>query len=344
MIDSTELIKKIAQLTIIREKETLVDTFFQLMLRQFDCLEAIALYRHEQPEPEIEREAKEISLSLDAVLQKSNDEIFSHAFSKEIASFIPNNTETEERLQSVLGHNVLIVKSNRNKQFVFYLIYLFSGSLEKENDAAQTQMIRYLSQIYTNHQMMISMNDKDSLTDLYNRKSFDRQMERFLKNNTEQINRHQDEIENNICLAILDLDHFKWINDRFGHLYGDEILFLFAQQMQNVFRGDDLSFRYGGEEFVVILIDVDYQTAEKVLQRFRKHIESYQFPQNLQVTVSVGLTQLENNSMQSVIMDRADQALYYAKEHGRNNVVCYEKLLQDGSLDELLSEDDIQDF
>ena len=275
MTDSTELLKKIAQLTIIREKETLVEAFFQLMLRQFNSLEAIALFRYEQLEPEQVKNG--ISLSLDAVLQKSGNEIFNHAFSKEISSFIPNNSETEENVLSVSGHNVLIVKSNRNKQNIFYLVYLFSDSLEKESNTAQAQMIHSLSQIYTNHQMMISMNDKDSLTDLYNRKSFDRQMERFLKNNTEQINRHQDDVENNICLAILDLDHFKWINDRFGHLYGDEILFLFAQQMQNVFRGDDLSFRYGGEEFTVILRDVDYQTAEKVLQRFRNHIESYQF-------------------------------------------------------------------
>ena len=178
---------------------------------------------------------------------------------------------------------------------------------------------------------------------MFNRKSFDRSMHRCYRLMNHDLRRAH-EAENTACLAILDIDHFKKVNDTYGHLYGDEVLLHFAQQMQKIFRQDDGLFRYGGEEFIVILNDVDIDIAESVLNRFRKHIKAYPFPKVDKLTVSIGYTRLETGRMQSEIVDRADHALYFAKEHGRNNVACYEKLVDEGLLQELVTEDDIELF
>ena len=118
----------------------------------------------------------------------------------------------------------------------------------------------------------------------------------------------------------------------------------FAQQMQKIFREDDWLFRYGGEEFVVILKNVAADMIEEILHRFRAHIESYHFPSVGQVTISIGATQLDASQLQSEIIDRADNALYYVKEHGRNNVALYENLVEQGKLQALVNESDIELF
>jgi len=131
----------------------------------------------------------------------------------------------------------------------------------------------------------------------------------------------------------LDIDHFKRINDTFGHLYGDEVLLLMANLMRQSFRRSDLLFRYGGEEFVVVLKTHLPNDSWNVLDRFRQTVALYQFPQVGQVTVSIGFTQIRDSEMPATIIERADRALYYAKDHGRNQMHNYEQLIGSGSLD-----------
>ncbi|MDD2758921.1 MAG: GGDEF domain-containing protein, partial [Methylomonas sp.] len=125
--------------------------------------------------------------------------------------------------------------------------------------------------------------------------------------------------------AILDIDHFKRVNDTFGHLYGDEVLLLFSQMMEKHFRYNDFLFRFGGEEFVVILNLADQASAESVFERFRQRIAEHEFPTVGQVTVSIGVTHVDSAIMPSILLDRADKALYHAKASGRNQVIVYEK-------------------
>jgi diguanylate cyclase (GGDEF)-like protein len=134
------------------------------------------------------------------------------------------------------------------------------------------------------------------------------------------------------CLAVVDIDHFKSVNDRFGHLYGDEILLLFSQAMMETFRGADLLFRVGGEEFVIVLKDVDLERALFVLERFRRTIEEKSFPQVGTITASIGASAITANDLSTSIIDRADKALYYAKSNGRNQVHAYENLVAAGKL------------
>ena len=102
--------------------------------------------------------------------------------------------------------------------------------------------------------------------------------------------------------------------------------------MTETFREYDQLFRVGGEEFVAVLRNVNEEMAMMIMERFRKVVESHHFPQVGNVTVSIGSTFISPSDLSVTIMDRADKALYYAKENGRNQTVFYEQLIATGKL------------
>jgi diguanylate cyclase (GGDEF)-like protein len=112
-----------------------------------------------------------------------------------------------------------------------------------------------------------------------------------------------------------------------GHLYGDEVLLLLAQQMTDSFRENDLLFRYGGEEFAMVLMDITAQQAQHSLQRFREKIADYDFPNVEQVTVSIGFTDFDKSLSMEELINQADNALYYCKTTTRNAVHSYQELV-----------------
>jgi diguanylate cyclase (GGDEF)-like protein len=134
--------------------------------------------------------------------------------------------------------------------------------------------------------------------------------------------------------AMLDIDHFKRVNDTFGHLYGDEILVHFANLMRSTFRAGDQLYRFGGEEFVLIYgVDPPEHGGEGTLERFRCAVENFDFPGVGQITVSIGFTRINDvQTPAATLIDRADQAVYYAKAHGRNRVCSWEALVEAGEL------------
>ena len=146
------------------------------------------------------------------------------------------------------------------------------------------------------------------------------------------LDQFQREPQGDWYFALLDIDHFKKVNDRFGHIYGDEVLLLFSQIMNDTFRDDDLLFRYGGEEFAIALRNVNDQSSNIALERLRSNVEAFEFPQVGKVTVSIGYTCVKPVQMISTLTDAADKALYFAKEHGRNQVCSYDQLLKKGRL------------
>jgi diguanylate cyclase (GGDEF)-like protein len=198
-----------------------------------------------------------------------------------------------------------------------------------------------LLKVYSNYLALVDDNQRDKLTQLLNRDTMDREITRILIINGGlyaamaagiPIKRRKDGPA--YWLAVLDIDHFKSVNDNFGHLFGDDVLILVARKMQQVIRGEkDLLYRYGGEEFVIILQAVDIEEAKKAFNRLRINIEQHDFPQVGTVTVSIGVVQITNQAGSSDIISQADQALYYVKEHGRNQVCCYEDLLKDSLIE-----------
>ncbi len=205
-------------------------------------------------------------------------------------------------------------------------------------------IIKSLLKIYQNYIGLINENERDTLTGLLNRKTFDTKINKVFAALISQHARKDDKLEHKSFLAIFDIDHFKRVNDDFGHLIGDEVLLLFSQLMTQTFREQDLLFRFGGEEFVGIFDCPSLEDVSRVINRFREKVSAFNFPQIGLVTVSVGYTQLSSDDNASLLIDRADAALYYAKNHGRNCAHSYEQLVANGHLQEIKKDSDIELF
>jgi diguanylate cyclase (GGDEF)-like protein len=187
--------------------------------------------------------------------------------------------------------------------------------------------IERLAGVFANLMRLIDRFERDPLTQLLNRQSFDSRFEDLIEYH--QRNPHRKRTDDMPWLAIADIDHFKHVNDTFGHLFGDEILLLVSRIMRQSFRFDDLLFRYGGEEFIIILNNADAVGAEFALERFRQAIQEYGFPRLDEMTISIGWAGVAVREFATDVIHKADKALYYAKEHGRNRIVNYEAVFGD---------------
>ncbi|WP_199680154.1 GGDEF domain-containing protein [Xanthomonas sp. CFBP 7698] len=191
--------------------------------------------------------------------------------------------------------------------------------------AAEQAMLQGFARFFQNYRSLLDDAQRDALTGLRNRKTFDDVILRLFSG-------AQSTTEQGVWLGIVDIDHFKRVNDTFGHLYGDEVLLLVAQLMQRTFRQDDLLFRFGGEEFVIVLRGVDRECAVGLFERFRLAVAEHVFPQVGQVTLSTGIVELTQGRLISQSLDEADKALYWAKQHGRNRAAVYAELVGNGQL------------
>ena len=194
--------------------------------------------------------------------------------------------------------------------------------------------------VYQNHVNLINDAECDTLTGLFNRKTFEERIDRVLAMQRAARenplfgpgDRRVMRAGEHHWLAVVDIDHFKSVNDRFGHLYGDEVLILVSRLMMRAFRMEDRLFRFGGEEFVIVLSPCSSTGAAMVLERFRAAIAHNAFPQVGKVTISIGYTRLRIDDMPSIVVGRADQALYYAKRNGRDQVRSFEQLAAAGEI------------
>ena len=204
-------------------------------------------------------------------------------------------------------------------------------------DENAQRTVQGVLRIYRNFERVLHYSERDSLTGLLNRKTFD---ESFLKATAdlELPPDHMSEgrrVGGNPCgywVGVIDIDHFKRVNDRFGHLIGDEVLLLLSRLMGRSFRIHDRLYRFGGEEFLVLMRCHGEDDAAQAFERFRSNTELFQFPQVGTVTVSVGFTAVRPGDTPSGAFERADKAVYHAKENGRNQVCSHADLLTSGLL------------
>ena len=201
---------------------------------------------------------------------------------------------------------------------------------------AATALVEGVVLNYNNLLGLLDYGEKDALTELLNRKTFDGA---FFQATTESRPQDDTKPDAGVWLAVLDIDHFKRVNDNFGHLIGDEVLLLLARLMRSSFRFHDQLYRFGGEEFVVLMHCDSAEHAHSALERFRLKVQAHAFPQVGSITVSVGYSALLLSDTPSAAFGRADKAVYFAKEHGRNQVCSYQQLVADGALTEQVVED-----
>jgi two-component system cell cycle response regulator len=234
----------------------------------------------------IEMEAKNIDIPVVVVTGKRDEMVASRAIQAGAYDYLPKSKLSPASLSRII-----------------------SNTLEK---------FRLKQEVKEAINKMAEMSIRDELTGLYNRSYF---ME-VLDQEANNVERYQ----TNFTLCILDLDHFKDINEIHGYPAGDEVLRTVADLLKNCVRKNDITCRYGGEELAVIFPNTSIDDAKRMCERFRRQVESYSVSynnENIRVTVSIGISRCSTKGIESVddILKNADQALDKAKSDGRNRII-----------------------
>lgn len=223
------------------------------------------------------------------------------------------------------------------------LLGYFVFKRDREVTPVEDAIVQGVLEVFTNYFALLESSQRDQLTGLLNRYSLESNLDRLWNlltakminsNLVDNVRHSQPE---SYWLCVLDVDHFKKINDNFGHMIGDEVLIMVTRLLQNALRQSDLLYRYGGEEFVAIIAANDKESAQEAFERCRSRIESFHFPQVGNVTISGGFSQADPRVLPQEIVNRADSALYAAKNAGRNRIYHYDTLVSEGVLHQVNS-------
>lgn len=215
-------------------------------------------------------------------------------------------------------------------------------------NAEQLRLVGSILRVYRNFEGLLDYSERDTLTGLLNRKTFD---ESFLRLSASDpapgvvvSASRRAAAGATSWLAVIDIDHFKRVNDNYGHLIGDEVLLLLSRLMRANFRYHDHLYRFGGEEFVVLMRCDHPAHAASALERLRTRVETHVFPQVGRISVSIGYTALRPGDSPAAAFERADQAVYWVKQHGRNAVAGHADLVARGELAEASRDSDVELF
>lgn len=198
-------------------------------------------------------------------------------------------------------------------------IHLSSSMCEtlSEGNTLWVGIISDITEKKKNEEMLFKFATTDSLTGLYNRRYFYEMIEK-------EINKFK-KYKLSFSILLLDLDKFKLINDKFGHIIGDEVLKHFVKQIKRILRPGDSFGRIGGEEFCILFKETPIDEAKKLASKCREVVERNPIATdlgNIYLTVSGGLVEVSEHSLEIFkLMEKADKALYMAKESGRNRII-----------------------
>ena len=219
--------------------------------------------------------------------------------------------------------DILVSPLTRNKAFDGWLV-IFDDETERRMatralEKANKTLLQKLDEIEKLQIQLKEQAIRDPLTGLFNRRFFDEYFNNELVRSIR--------MDTPISLLMVDIDHFKSVNDRFGHDVGDQVLEMLGEILKTMFRKSDVSCRFGGEEFLVLLPglahDQAFNRAEALRERFEQSTREAEFLY-AQVTVSIGISNYPMHADNTRDLFRtADKALYQAKEQGRNRVCCY---------------------
>jgi diguanylate cyclase len=212
-----------------------------------------------------------------------------------------------------------VIKAAENMSGILSAKDVVPGQANKiQTDSMQEELEESKRTISKLTQLLEQVESKamiDPLTQVFNRGTYNMEIVQMIK----EFKRYK----NPAALIIIDIDHFKMFNDDYGHKAGDAVLTLVASIIKGAVRDTDMVFRYGGEEFVVLLDKLDFKNALTVAEKVRAQIESHPLRNKstvLNITVSIGLSCFKEGDIETSIFERADKALYQGKQNGRNRV------------------------
>ncbi len=206
----------------------------------------------------------------------------------------------------ILADNYVVEQqhiSRKTTDYIKYVTVTFGINL-----FVITLVLLLYKRFVLNHMASSAIND--SLTEIFNKGYFDE----YLEYEIARAVRRQD----SFSLIMFDIDHFKRVNDTYGHHRGDYVLKTLAAVVRKCKRGSDVLARIGGEEFIVLLPDTGLNHAVELAERIRTNVESYPFEEIGKITVSLGVTEFRQTDSNESIMKRVDSAMYLAKNNGRN--------------------------
>ncbi|MDR2200371.1 MAG: diguanylate cyclase [Deltaproteobacteria bacterium] len=252
---------------------------------------------------------------------------------EQIQDAVANSSQEEyEKLLNIISDEVnhlsnTIKEKNIEDEKLMELLSVEKVNL-KSNLADVTRdysnFVKQSTQLLKELEIIKSVALRDALTGIYNRRAYDEQL--FLT----LVNFKSGKLST-FSLIIFDIDYFRNVNNYYGHQAGDLILAGLAKVLVSTLRSDDFIFRYGGDEFVVILPNSPLEAGAKVAEKIRASVEAHSFPiaktcdDKINITISVGVAQSRPDDTSETILKRADKALYAAKEGGRNRVATEEK-------------------
>ncbi len=205
-------------------------------------------------------------------------------------------------------HKVVIKKDGKEHVFV-----LTSQKMDYKGEDRYVVVLTDITDVEKQRKKLQLVATTDPLVKIPNRLKFDSVLNKTIDN--------FNKTGKTFSLIFFDIDHFKSINDTYGHKTGDKILVELAKLVSSFIRKSDTFARWGGEEFAIILPGADINKAYEIAQKIRESIEKHQFPFEGKVTCSFGVTEVKRGDTPNSIVARADKALYEAKERGRNRVI-----------------------
>ncbi|MES2012534.1 MAG: GGDEF domain-containing protein [Pseudomonadota bacterium] len=223
-----------------------------------------------------------------------------------------------------------------NNELVGYFVF----KRDREVTPVEDAIVNGVLEVFTNYFDLLDTSQRDQLTGLLNRYSLEINLDRLWNLLSARLHESNEEHTKRVntpetyWLGVLDLDHFKNINDTYGHVIGDEVLIMATRLLQASLRQSDLLYRYGGEEFIAIIAANDLESATHAFERARMKIEEFQFPQVGHITISGGFSSADPGVLPQEVINRADRSLYAAKAAGRNRIFHYDTLVHEGVLKE----------
>lgn len=201
------------------------------------------------------------------------------------------------------------IKNQRKDGSVFWIKVIVSPSFDISGN------IKYyttINQDITDKKTIEELSNRDKLTNVYNRGKLDNLLEKEI--------RYSRRYNIQFALIMIDVDYFKDINDKYGHLEGDKVLIQISQILEKLTRDTDFIGRWGGEEFLIICPNSDIEQGKRVAVKLKEYIENHDFEINKKITASFGITNYMKEDDANDILERADKALYEAKNKGRNRI------------------------
>lgn len=331
-ISSIDLLDSVVDITAQTESDTISESLITTILQLTPVNQLLVLDYHQNASPEFT-----VSACSDIFLYEEEQEAIERIV--RICIFSDDNVVeycTEQQM------SLMAVPIRRAENAKIHSV-VFCKSKYLRGD--EIQLIEGLTKVFENYKNIISASERDGLTGLYNRKVLTNKIDLLLDRFLIQGSNITDNLSHHHWVCIFDIDHFKKINDALGHVFGDEVILLVTAMMKASFDSQDILFRYGGDEFVVIMHPQSREQMEKTVRQFIYNVNTRDYGQAKDVSISIGAAAISSQELNAItVLGFADQALYKAKQKGRNQIAFYEDLIASGELRSLVPEDDVELF